>query len=1145
MNSRQLQQIKEVYEAAAECAPARCAALLDQLCADDAEVRAEVEALLQLIPAAENFIEHPPAVDAALLKNITQTLPPGRRLGPYEVLGELGRGGMGVVYLAVRADDAYRKQVAIKLVWPGYDSSEVARRFHQERQILANLDHPNITRLLDGGATEEGWPYVVMEYVEGQPLHHYCNAQQLSVNERLTLFQQVCAAVEYAHQHFVVHRDLKPSNILVTKSGRIKLLDFGIAKILDPALRPDATSLTHTGLHALTPEYASPEQVRGGEITAASDVYSLGVVLYELLTGQQPYRFPSRALPEVLRVIAEEEPLRPSQVCSAGFDREKAMLPAEAGATNAFTNAHENTPDKLRRRLTGDLDKIILKALRKEPEQRYASVEQLSADLARHLAGAPVLAQAPTLRYRAGKFLRRHPTSLAVTLTLLLALLAALGYAIRQARHERERAREQRREFYAAQLPRAAEDWERDNIKRMNETLARFIPQTSEEELRGFEWQYLWRLSHGERFTFAHEYPYTTAHFQQGPAGRPQILTSSRSSLLSHYLWRDENARCLDTIWDARSGQLLHRYDMRYGKGCINWFDFDQEPIEVAQGFVQGDYAVQLVELHTRRIQRSFSNPTRILATHQLSKHLFAMGDETGTVTVWDLRTGERLQTLPGHRGPIQRIFTFQDKTGLIVLSGDTSLTLWRWSSSTRLLTLHEAEPIGWVGQMLNYLLLHTGATLQVRAIPTGQLLGTLRKTEATVHWVQLDRSGTRVFLGLSNGTIQMYALPSLRLLKTFTGHTGWIERLVISPDNQWLLTGSNDHTARLWEIANGRQRTVLRGHTGDILSTSFSADGAQLLTSDNDHTVKLWNLAEVLQPEQILCNQGKLYGVAFAPDGRRLATAGEDHTIKLWDAQTGQPLQTLTGHTGQVLHVTFSPAGRQLASSGEKSEAKVWDLATGRTLFNLTGHTAQIHTIAYAPDGRMLATASDDYTVRLWDAATGKELAKLPGHTHNVWAVAFSVDGQQLASGDFNGYVYLWEVATGRLLAHFQAHERAVWSLRFSASGTRLLTGSQNSTAKLWDLATQRPLVTYAGHSDEIFEALFTPDERRVVTASNDKTLKIWDAATGRELLTLDKHTDQVWSAAFAPDGLTLVSAGWDGTVRLWRAARPTPSAF
>ena len=313
MSQEHWQQIRDLFDAAKEMEPDARAAYLAAANGDEL-VYAEVRKLLAALEQAGDFIERPaPFSLVDLPMEAPGVTTAGRRIGPYQTLREIGRGGMGVVWLATRADDAYQKQVAIKLVWPGPESGEVLRRFRQERQILANLEHPNIARMLDGGTTEEGWPYVVMEYIEGQSITQYCNAYQLSLNERLQLFRTVCDAVQYAHQNLVVHRDLKPGNILVTEGGTVKLLDFGIAKLLNPDLSPDDAAATRTGLHLMTPEYASPEQVRGEAITTASDVYSLGVVLYELLTGQRPYQFKNHSLPEIERVICEQEPTAPSR----------------------------------------------------------------------------------------------------------------------------------------------------------------------------------------------------------------------------------------------------------------------------------------------------------------------------------------------------------------------------------------------------------------------------------------------------------------------------------------------------------------------------------------------------------------------------------------------------------------------------------------------------------------------------------------------------------------------------------------------------------------------------------------------------------------------------------------------------------------
>jgi serine/threonine protein kinase/tetratricopeptide (TPR) repeat protein len=359
-----------------------------------------------------------------------------KQIGQYRVERELGRGGMGVVYLAWRADQQFQKQVAIKLLQGSMTSEEALKRFRFERQILANLEHPNIARLLDGGATERGEPYIVMEYVRGgAPIDRYCEEHGLRLDQRLKLFQTVCSAVEYAHQHLIVHRDLKPGNILVTGDGQVKLLDFGIAKALVPVFGPDEAAHTKTGVLAMTPEYASPEQLRGEPIGVASDVYTLGVVLYQLLTGCLPFRTRAGGIPELMREVCEQEPRKPS---TAVANRTRVTGHGESFKESALSQIEGRV--KLSRKLSGDVDNIVLMTMRKEAGRRYASVEQLREDIRRYLEGLPVVARPATAMYRAEKFGRRHAGAIAAATLLAASLVGGMVATSRQA----QRADEQR-----------------------------------------------------------------------------------------------------------------------------------------------------------------------------------------------------------------------------------------------------------------------------------------------------------------------------------------------------------------------------------------------------------------------------------------------------------------------------------------------------------------------------------------------------------------------------------------------------------------------------------------------------------------------------------------------------------------------------
>lgn len=360
----------------------------------------------------------------------------GEVLGSFRIVRELGQGGMAVVYLAERADGQYSQRVALKVLRFGLKGSQAQFHFAQERQILASLDHQSIARLIDAGITAAGLPYLVMEYVEGVPIDRYCDEQRLSIDARLKLFLQVADAVRYAHRHLIVHRDLKPSNIVVTREGTVKLLDFGIAKLLAPGRFEHAAPPTRDGLRLMTPEYASPEQVRGDQITTATDIYQLGLLLYVLLTGREPYPVRGRTPIEAFRVICESEPVPPS----TALESTEADDQARAQLIEGISVTRGTSPNRLRRSLRNDLDAILLKALRKEPTQRYTSIEWFIDDIRRHQAGLTVSAYQGVWAYRAAKFLRRHATVLAVAGIAILAVTSLTVWYTIQLANERNRA---------------------------------------------------------------------------------------------------------------------------------------------------------------------------------------------------------------------------------------------------------------------------------------------------------------------------------------------------------------------------------------------------------------------------------------------------------------------------------------------------------------------------------------------------------------------------------------------------------------------------------------------------------------------------------------------------------------------------------
>ena len=436
MDKERWGKIEEIFQRVADCEPAARSSVLAAACSGDDALRREVESLLAH-EVFDTFIQQPINGAARSLASTTDRDLLGANLGSYRITELIGEGGMGAVYAAVRDDELFQQKVAIKVVKRGMDSGFVISRFQAERRILASLEHPNIARLIDGGSTPDGRPYFVMEFIEGQTLNEYCLANQLSIAARINLFRQICSAVQYAHQKLIAHRDIKPGNILVTSEGVPKLLDFGIAKLLDPLQSDADPARTATMVRMMTPDYASPEQVRGLQITTATDIYSLGAVLYELLTGQRAHRLESYTPTEIERVICETEVERPSVIAE--------RLKSEGGMTRVPNKKLFSSFILHPSSLKGDLDNIVLMAMRKEPARRYLSVEQFSDDLRRHLEKLPVLARPDTLRYRTGKFLRRNRTAAVAAAIVLLSLTAGLIAANYQARRAERRFQQVRK----------------------------------------------------------------------------------------------------------------------------------------------------------------------------------------------------------------------------------------------------------------------------------------------------------------------------------------------------------------------------------------------------------------------------------------------------------------------------------------------------------------------------------------------------------------------------------------------------------------------------------------------------------------------------------------------------------------------------
>lgn len=443
MKSQRWEKIQEIFETALKIEPSERESFLKNTCAEDNELFEEISSLLKADDDSKSILAGAAldVVNTNFFDDLSRELSAeGKQIGQYRLLKRIAAGGMGAVYLAERIDGQFDHKVAVKLIKPGMDSEQIIKRFQNERQILANLDHPNIAQLLDGGLMEGNLPYFTMEYVEGEPIDEYCDKNQLTIKERLDLFRTVCDAVQYAHRNLVIHRDLKPGNILVTSDGTVKLLDFGIAKVFgddEDALQMSA--LTQQGLKVMTPEYASPEQVQGKIVTTSTDIYSLGVILYQLLTGKHPFQLKEKSQSQIEQIILEEIPTKPSTIIRKYSDSENQL--GVENSNNIIGQNRKLNLNKLKKELSGDLDTICLMALRKEPERRYSSPEQLSQDINRFLTGRPISALRDSISYRSRKFIKRHKASVVAAIVSFIIINTLVFYYTYQLAVERDRAK--------------------------------------------------------------------------------------------------------------------------------------------------------------------------------------------------------------------------------------------------------------------------------------------------------------------------------------------------------------------------------------------------------------------------------------------------------------------------------------------------------------------------------------------------------------------------------------------------------------------------------------------------------------------------------------------------------------------------------
>jgi WD40 repeat protein/serine/threonine protein kinase len=1031
----------------------------------------------------------------------------GTQVGAYTLVEELGEGGFGTVWLAERRFP-FVQRVALKVVKAGKESKEVIARFEGERQALAVMNHPNVARVFDGGITPAGRPYFAMEFVRGSSITQFCDVNRLSVRERLAIFLQVCDAVQHAHTKGIIHRDLKPSNVLVSMGEddrpAAKVIDFGVAKALAVPLT-DRPVVTEAFQLIGTPEYMSPEQAEPGQtdVDTRADVYSLGVLLYELLSGALPFEsseLRSRALGEMRRVIREEDPPSPSA-------RLSTIATKDAALATRIGQARQAAVGTLASLLRNELEWIPLKAMRKDRRDRYGSATDLARDVQRYLAGLPLSAGPETALYRVRKYVRRNRGLVAAASTVLAALVLGLGLAAWQY----ARANAALRQAIAS---RAVAESERDRARAMLgvmtlskavDAVRRNDPVATALELRAVAEQGL-----ETRF-----------------AARLATALSAQSIAPPFEGHRD----AVHAVAANPAGTLIASIS---GDGVIRRWDPHArrplgDPIDMGDG--AGGWSV------------AFSADGRTIFS----------GSGDGTVRAWDAATGEpRGGPMRGDRGAVRGIAASPDGKLIASASADGSVRLWDAESSMPVgtpLAGHVAAATS-VCFSADGGMVASGSydgTVRIWDAGSGRPIGdALRGHGDCVFAVAFSPDGRIVASASRDMTVRRWSIADGREVdEPMVGHANWVTSLAYSPDGTKIATGSYDNTVRLWDARTGNALgEPYRGHRRAVTCLAFLADGTTLATGSYDTTVMLWDVEPSRElGEPLAGHENEVRRVAFSPDGTLLATAGRDRTVRLWDLDTAaQRGVALRGHLLGVNGVDFSPDGRSIASASSDGTVRLWDPAESTMIgIPIEAHGQSVTDVAFSPDGALLATASVDRTVRLWDARSRAAVREpMIGHDDAVSDVCFSPDGSLLATASYDRTVRLWEVGSGRPVGGpLAGHADSVTAVAFSPDGTLLASASRDTTIRLWDVKAGRQLgQPLEGHGNGVFSVAFSPDGTTLASGAWDSTVRMWDVATARQIGgPMEGLENGFLSVAFAAGGEALAAGSTAGTVRLWNA--------
>jgi eukaryotic-like serine/threonine-protein kinase len=1057
---------------------------LAEVCPDSRELREQVLSLLRASDRADGIIKT--VFDSSRDQDKAIA---GDVIGAYKLRETLGEGGCGVVYVAEQ-EKPVRRLVALKIIKPGMDTRSVVARFESERQALAVMEHPNIAKVLEAGATDSGRPYFVMELVRGVRIAQYCDENQLSVRERLQLFVQVCQAIQHAHQKGIIHRDIKPSNILVTLQDGTpvpKVIDFGIAKATEGRLS-EGTVYTHLHHFIGTPAYMSPEQAEmsGLDVDTRADIYSLGVVLYELLAGCTPFdakELTSSGLEEMRRTIREKEPARPSV-------KLRQAQQAEHAAGSPSKTGHSQL------RIDADLDWIVMKCLEKDRKRRYATANDLAADVTRYLQSEPVAARPPSRLDQIHKSFRRHKVTFAagsvMALSLVIALFASVWKTIEVARAQREKmvevARAQRetdRQAYAARMGLARQAWEDNDLAR----LRTLLKETAAYPDRGFEWFYWQRQAHLDHKTLrGHLGPVLDVSFS--PDGT-RVLTASM----------DHTAK----IWDARDGTVLRTF--RQHKGAVNSAAWSSNGQWVVTACADGTAAVW--NANTGELVQPLLGRIKGLTTARFSPdgQQIITGSLDGTARRWRAATGEQVLPPFVHGGIVWSAAFSSDGRRILTAGSDENVIVWDATTGDKSPPI-QAPRTRTLGVM--------SPAFCAGFSPDGNTIVTVSQDQTAALW----NASSGMALSPPAGRAHLLSPRQFGLPLTAN----------FSPDGDRFIVGGLDFTATVWDKTGQTNLFTLKGHEAEIVSAAFSPDGKRIVTGSYDHTAKIWSGTASAETLPLVGQTNLIPTAAFSPHGERIVTGSWDGTAVVWNATTGERLLPLNHGSNAVWSVAFSPDATRIATGTRGGRLYVWDAFTARKLWSVQGHgTNDVFTIQFSEDGKRILTGGGDRTARLWDAVTGQELGKFEHNYPAVFArfapgsrqiVSVCNDNDRNTQEDATGVV--WDAETGQKLFPLKDHLNGFRGVAWSANGQFIVTGCVDWKATVWDAVTGQARFPLTGHHGQVMHIAISPDGRRIFTGGFDNTTRVWDAATGAELLTLKGGL--LDSPGISPDGRQIV---------------------